>query len=159
VSWEGGEIEEGVFLERLRPVPGEKGPRGLQLIVSRISDNTNSPLDEGHVYDVWLRKPLPYTAVQYRYGREGVIDSGNAQLHTLEAFVIHETVFVLYGETVYRVRGTEIEVKRLPLLPEGYVYTRFVTDGRGFVLAAWEQQDFVLVGGAGLMFLPFGTEN
>lgn len=159
VTWEGTEIEEETYLQRLSPVPGDKGPEGLDRIVSRIAKNTNSPLTEGHVYDIWLRKPLPYTAVQYRYGNEGGIDTGYAELHTLEAFVINTAVFVLFEDTLYRVKGSGFGLMRLPPLPEGYVYTRFVTDGENFVLAAWEEVDFVLVGGAGLMYFPFGTQS
>ncbi len=159
VTWEGTEIEEETYLRQLSPVPGDKGVAGLDRIVSRIAENTNSPLTDGHVYDIWLRKPLPYTAVQYRYGNEEGIDKGYAELHTLEAFVIDTAVFVLFEDTLYRVRGNDLGLMRLPVLPEGYVYTRFVTDGENFVLAAWEEVDFVLVGEAGLMYFPFGTRS
>lgn len=152
--WEENGIEEEFYLEQLKPAAGEKAPGALGRIISHIADNTNSSFAEGHVYDVWLRKPLPFTAIQYRYGNDGGIETGNVQLHTLEAFVIEKRVFVLFGETLYQASGKELGLRRLPSLPEGYVYTRFVTDGKGLVLAAWEEQDFILVGRSGLMILP-----
>ena len=156
-SWTEEEIDEERYLAMLRPTPGEKAPHGLVLIIEHLAEITGSPISGGHVYDVWLRRPFPYRAEQYRFGDDGVIDSGDAELHTLEAFAAGGEIFLLHDELLYRSQDGKIVLKRLPSLPDGFVYTRFAAGGEDFVLAAWEEQDFVLVGRAGLMFFPFGT--
>ena len=88
----------------------------------------------------------------YRAGDFSLIESGEAELYLVPVMVC-ENSYALFPGGKLACAGKLKQVIRLPELPAGYTYTDFWTDGVSVCLA-FEEQKFIGVGNAGLVFLP-----
>lgn len=72
---------------------------------------------------------------------------------------ISEAILLENGKLYANIKGSDkTAVKKLPPLPERFVYTYFAPCGN-FIIAGWEEQDFFKVGRAGFVLFDFNAES
>ncbi len=155
-TWKETEITEEKFLQKLEPLDGVSAPEGLknavQVVLSGGSavDSLKTP-EQPLVLDVSMRSSRKKIRRTYRFGPSGMLKKGEGVYERLECFEDRGTYYLLMpqGTIILTDSGGREETISLPSLPEGFVYTGFVTNGRKIV-AFWEEQDFTLVGSAGI---------
>ncbi len=155
-TWKETEITEEKFLQKLEPLDGVSAPEGLKNGVQTVLSGGREgemfgSSEQPVVLDVSMRSSSKKIRRTYRFGPSGVLKKGEGVYERLECFEDRGTYYLLMprGKILLTDSGGREENISLPSLPEGFVYTGFVTNGRKIV-AFWEEQDFTLVGSAGL---------
>jgi hypothetical protein len=149
-AWTEKEIEEEQFLAEITPAHGVHAPVEVQRLLRTAKGHKGDT-----VYDITVSYDRPKYPQVFRFGEISMIEEQESDLVRLRCFSFGETYFLLLPEgRIFWVRGDgEKGELRLPELPEGYVYTDFITDGNA-VLALWEEQDFASVRNAGFVYAP-----
>lgn len=87
---------------------------------------------------------------RYRSGSQRELELGNATLTSIPVVRAKSGSFALLpGGRIVEPGGGGTKLDRLPILPAGYAYNDFWTDGN-LIVVSWEQQRFTEVGSAGL---------
>jgi hypothetical protein len=150
-AWAETEITEEEFLNNLMPLDEASAPQKLKK-AAHAAFGTGERAEQPVVVDISVQNSRAGTRQTYRFGPSGALRNGEGRYELLDCFEDRGVFYLLLpqGEIIFINSEGEDGEFRLPSLPPGFVYTGFVTDGRK-IIAFWEEQDFTLVGSAGIL--------
>lgn len=147
-TWKESEIDKDTFFQFLSPALEVNAPLEVQRLI-RVYDGNKGK----SVFDVAVSRYNKAARETYRFGNFAEVENGETELVRLKCFYYENTYFLLVpgGELLWLDKEGNKGKYRLPILPKGFVYTDFISDG-DTVLALWEEQDFTKVRRAGLVY-------
>jgi hypothetical protein len=164
LSLPGESVSVSAFRNAALPLSLDKAPPLLRLVLDKVF--SLSGLDKGNVAAI-ISPEFSYARSfaedrSFSGEQEHLVELSGYYLHTgdrgAQALVILPDGRGIFGKAPDNGEDSSLEPITLPSLPEGFIYTRIGLSGKTLI-AAWEEQQDVSVGAAGLMILMIGTRD
>lgn len=164
LSLPGEPVSVSAFRNSALPLSLDKAPP----VLGRVLDKVFSLSGQDMVNVAFINSPeFPYTRsfardTSFSGDQEHLMELSGYYLHKgdndAQALVILPDGRGIFGKAQGNGEVSSLEPITLPSLSEGFIYTRIGLSGKTLI-AAWEEQQEVSVGAAGLMILMLGTRD